>query len=51
MEVVGVVEAHEMLVVSVVAVGEVGWVPKMQAVMEVPMAEVVEAEAQDLLAE
>lgn len=51
MEVVAAVAAHEMLVVSAVAGEEVGWVPKMQAVMEALMAEVVEAEAQDLLAE
>ena len=51
MEVVGVVEAHAMLVVSAVAGEEVGWVLRMRAVMEALMAEVVEAEAQDLLAE
>lgn len=44
-------EAREMLVVSVVAVQEVGWVLRMWAVMEALMAEVVEVEAQDLLAE
>lgn len=51
MEAAGVAEAREMLVVSGVAVEEVGWELRMWAVMEVLMAEAAEVEAQDLLEE
>ena len=48
---VEVVEAHEMLVVSVEAAEEVGWVLRMWAVKEALTAEAAGAEARDLLEE
>ena len=51
MEVVGVAEAHEMLVVSAVAEEEAGWALRMWAVMEALTAGVVEVEVLDSLAE
>ena len=49
--VVEVVEAHEMLVVSVEAAEEVGWVLRMWVVKEALTAEAAVAEARDLLEE
>ena len=49
--VVEVVEAHEMLVVSVEAAEEVGWVLRMWVVKEALTAEGVAVEARDLLEE
>lgn len=48
---VEVVEAHEMLVLSVEAAEEVGWVLRMWVVKEALTAEAAVAEVRDLLEE